>query len=116
MVCDISFESSIKVPLSGQQVINEVLPSISFCLHSDEAVLRSWQKKTWVEIQIKRVPSTGQKTNQLTSTKNFSLKLLSKAQVLDKFHEIYSPENWKWGKKDTCAEMMMLAAIHPLAG
>lgn len=41
MVCDISFESSIKVPLSGQQVINQVLPSISFCLHSDEAVLRS---------------------------------------------------------------------------
>lgn len=37
--------------------------------------------------------------------------------MLRKFHEIYSLENWKgWEKKDTCAEMMMLAAIHPSAG
>lgn len=37
--------------------------------------------------------------------------------MLCRFNEIYSLESWNgWKKKDTCVEMMMLAAIHPSDG
>lgn len=83
---DVALEGRIKVLLSGDQVIDEALPSISFRLHSDEAMLRSLQRSRRHVMQNKRVPSFGKKAKQQ------SLKLKCHVNFM-------KLEDWKEGEK-----------------